>query len=198
MWTSATTSWSLCLTEDSSNRRSLWSWGLPTTRFSRLVGSWFLVVCLSVREPVKLRLTKSKMFAMLRKLQRTNVWHYLVSALSWSIKALKINHEPKGVKWNLWRPEDDHHSLPEEELHRGTWRECLHRPCQSGGTRPWPGRAQDTIQDQTWSTKTFFQNRIRTVDQGTFSGLQHLRVLYLDDNDLAEVVMPEKRFLSNF
>ena len=43
-----------------------------------------------------------------------------------------------------------------------------------------------------------FQNRIRTVDQGTFSGLQHLRVLYLDDNDLAEVGMPEKRYLSNF
>ena len=35
-----------------------------------------------------------------------------------------------------------------------------------------------------------FQNRIRTVDQGTFSGLQHLRVLYLDDNDLAEVELP--------
>ena len=46
--------------------------------------------------------------------------------------------------------------------------------------------------------KLFFQNRIRTVDQGTFSGLQHLRVLYLDDNDLAEVEMPEKRCLSNF
>ena len=38
--------------------------------------------------------------------------------------------------------------------------------------------------------KNFFQNRIRTVDQGTFSGLQHLRVLYLDDNDLAEVELP--------
>ena len=48
------------------------------------------------------------------------------------------------------------------------------------------------------SNKNFFQNRIRTVDQGTFSGLQHLRVLYLDDNDLAEVEMPEKRYLSNF
>ena len=31
------------------------------------------------------------------------------------------------------------------------------------------------------------QNRIRSVSPGTFSGLQHLRVLYLDDNDLAEV-----------
>ena len=118
---------------------------------------WLFVCWFLVREPVKLRLTKSKMFAMLRKLQRTNVWHYLVSALSWSIKALKINHLPKGVKWNLWRPEDNHHPLPEKELHRGTWRECLHRPCQSGGTRPWPGRTKLTVQDQTWSTKTFFR-----------------------------------------
>ena len=120
-----------------------------------LVVGWLFVGWLLVREPVKLRLTKSKMFAMLRKLQRTNVWHYLVSgmnALSWSIKALKIIHAPKGVKWNLWRPEDDHDPLPEEELHRGTWRECLHRPCQSGGTRPWPGRTKLTVQDQTWST----------------------------------------------
>ena len=37
------------------------------------------------------------------------------------------------------------------------------------------------------SNAIILQNRIRSVDPGTFSGLQHLRVLYLDDNDLAEV-----------
>ena len=37
------------------------------------------------------------------------------------------------------------------------------------------------------------QNRIQTIDEDTFLGLDHLRVLYLDDNDLQEVPSPALR-----